>query len=139
MALRADGNVSKAAEDALLNPAYLPPAITARAAAGLATWLRAGTLAQEAALSARYSYLLPATEGCLFKGNSYSRVQVSAAPLCSASSGCCPTKEGIKNITEATEAKALKTLTKPPLGTTMPEAVIGSPLISISENLVGFV
>jgi hypothetical protein len=139
MALGAGGNVSKAAEDTLLNPAYLPPAITARAAAGLAAWFRAGTLAQGAALSARYSYLLPATEGCLGKGNSYPGVQVSAAPRYPSSIGCCSTEEGVKNITKAAEAKVFKALSEKAVGTTMPEAVIGSPLISISENLVGFV
>jgi hypothetical protein len=139
MALGASGNVSKTTEDTLLNPAYLSIAIAARTAAWLAAWFRASTLAHRAALSARYSYLLLTTEGCLFKSNREPSLEVSAAPLRPTSSGCCSTEEGVKNITKAAKAKVFKALIKKALGTIMPEAIIGSPLISIRENFIGFV
>ena len=139
MALAAGGGVDEVTEDALLGSAHLPATITVRASAGLTTGLGASTLAQGAVLSARNIYLLFTTKGCLFKGDSWPMMQVGTA-LWSLMAGCsCPTKEGIKDFTKATEIKPLKTPSKKTLSTAMPKAVISSALVRIRKHLVGLV
>ncbi len=51
----------------------------------------------------------------------------------------CPPKEGVKDITKATDVKPFKALPEEPFAITMSEAVIGSALIRVRERFVGFV
>jgi hypothetical protein len=54
------------------------------------------------------------------------------------SSGC-PTKEGIENITKATEVKALKASPEKALSTAVSKAVISSALFKVREHFISFI
>ncbi len=67
-------------------------------------------------------------------------MKVSSALWCLAGSrSCASAKESIKDVTKATEVKALKALPEESFAATVSEAVIGSPFIRVREYLVGFV
>jgi hypothetical protein len=138
-ALVAGSDVGEATEEALLDSAHLPSAITVGASGGLTAWLAANTLAQQAVLGAGYGYLLFTAQGCFLKGDGNSVAEVGAALWCLAGGSGCPAKEGVKDIAEAAKVKALKASPEKSFGTTVAKAVIGRPLIRVREHFIGFV
>jgi len=108
VALWAGGNIGEATEDTLLDPPYLSGAITVGASAGLTTRFGADTVAQRAIFGAGYGYLLVTAKGGFLEVNRNSVMQVNPAPGCLTRGGRGTAKEGIKDVTEATEIKPLK-------------------------------
>jgi hypothetical protein len=139
VALATGVSSSEATKDALLDSVYLPGAITVGASAGLTTWFATNTLTQGAVLGARYIYLLFATKGCLVKGNGNRVTEVGTTLWSLTGSSGCPTKEGIENITKATEVKALKASSEKTLSTAVSKAVISSALFRVREHFISFI
>jgi hypothetical protein len=135
----AGGNISEATKDTLVDSLYLPGAITIGTSAGFTARLGANTMAQGTVFGAKYGYLFFATKGGFLKGDSNYGTQVSTTLGCLTGGSSCPTKEGIKDITEAAEVKPFKAPPKEPLGFTMSKTVIGGALIRVGQHLVGFV
>ena len=65
-------------------------------------------------------------------------MQVSASLWGLSGSRSCSSKEGVKDITKATEIESLEAAAKELFSGTVSEAVIGSTLIWIGEYFVGF-
>jgi hypothetical protein len=135
----AGSDVGEATEEALLDSAHLPGAITVGASGGLTAWFAADTLAQRAVLGAGYGYLLFTAQGCFLEGDGDAAAEVSTALWCLAGGSGCPAKEGVKDIAEAAKVKALKASPEESLGTTVAKAVISRPLIRVRERFIGFV
>jgi len=138
-ALGTDSDIGEAAKDTLLNTVHLPRAIAIRASGGLAAWLAANALTQGAMLGAQDFYLLLAAQRYFLKGDGGVIVEVGTALWCSAGGFSYSAEEGVKDIAEATKLKALKTPSKKPFGTAMPEAVIGGSFIRIREHFVSLI
>jgi hypothetical protein len=136
--LAAGGNISKTAKNGLLNPTHLTRTVTIGATNGLNTWFTAYAMAQGTTFSTGYAYLFLAAKGCLFKGKCQPVVKVGTALWSLASGRAGTTKESVKDVTETTKIKPLKT---PPERTlpTKAKAVIAGPLIRVREHLVGLV
>jgi hypothetical protein len=139
MALATGGSSTEATKDTLMDPAYLPAAITVGASAGLTAWFATNTLTQGAVLGAGYIYLLFATKGCVLKANSNPELQVSAA-LWSLTGGISfPAEEGVKYIAKAAEVEAFKASPERYSDTAVTKAVIDRALIGIGEHFVSLI
>jgi hypothetical protein len=138
-ALVASSGVGEAAEEALLDSAHLPSAITVGASGGLTARFAANTLAQQAVLGAGYGYLFFTTQGGFLKGDGNSAAEVGTTLWCLVGGSGSPAKEGVEDIAEAAKVKALKASPEKSFGTTVAKAVIGSPLIWGRERFIGFV
>jgi hypothetical protein len=131
MTLIAGGDIGKTAEYGLLNPTYLPGAITIGATIRFTTRLTAPSMAQGTIFNAGYTYLFFATKGRLLKGDSEPAVEVSTTLWSLTGGRSRPTEKSVKDVTEAAKIKPLKTSPKNPPGTTKPKAVIGSPPVLV--------
>ena len=134
----AGSDIYELPENAALHPAQLPAAITLRALLGLAPRLAAHTAALRTIFYMPDLDFILASKDRLFKGNGEVIAKVSSPLRSSFGCGSRSSEKGIEDIAKATEdIEAFKAFAK--TLTSMPEAVVGCPLIGVREHFISFI